>query len=226
MITLPQVPLDNGQPVLLARRDDDAYQTWITGRDGDLIWVSARPDDETTLPPAAGAEVLLHTWRWGDALYTLRARVVAERPVLGTAIGLRLLAGARIQRREYFRVPVGRAADEAWVLPERGPDRKLKLHLDDISAGGLRATVASDRDAPDAAPLVVGDGVRLHVTLPGVPGPLRLDGRVVRVARQRGSKGVDWECGLTFTELAPAVREHMVRFALNVQRDQRRRGII
>jgi hypothetical protein len=224
MITLPQIPLAKGQPVLLARRGDDAYQTWITSHDGDLIWVSARPDDPTSLPPPAGAEVMFHTWRWGDALYSVRARVVAKRPELGSGVGLQVLAGERIQRREYFRVPVGHAADEAWVLPEHGPEREIKLHLVDISAGGLRVTVLGDRKAPNAPPLMVGDGLRVVATLPGVPTRLQLEGRVVRVLHRDEGRGPDWECGVMFTELDPAVREHIVRFTLDVQREQRRQG--
>ncbi len=258
MTRLTRVPLERGQLALLGDGSDRgaALPTWITAREGDRVWVRPRPDAvaDVAAIAAPGAVVLLRTWRPGDALYTLRARVLAaapgtraapsrHRPVGGDGgrgdphdLALQIVDVVRVQRREYFRVPVSIDTDDAWAVSGREGVRPLTLHVDNLSANGLHASRIRAPLAPTGPPVATGDSLLLRLPLPGLPEPLVLAARVVRVARQPAARcphaaappdaGRQWECAAVFTELAPAARERLVQFTLGVQRERLQRGMV
>ncbi|HWP29569.1 MAG TPA: PilZ domain-containing protein [Chloroflexota bacterium] len=253
------VPLERGQPALLGQGSDCAagLPVWITAREGDRVWVRPRPDAVADLAAIAapGAVVLLRTWRPGDALYTLRARVLAAAPGPCGApwphrptgddgdpgdprdLALQIVDAVRVQRREYFRVPVSIDTDDAWTVSAREGVRLLTLHVDNLSANGLHASRIRAPLTPTLPPVAAGDCLLLRLPLPGLPEPLVLAARVVRVAREPAggarrtrttptAAGRCWECAAVFTDLAPATRERLVQFTLQVQQERLQRGMV
>jgi hypothetical protein len=143
----------------------------------------------------------------------------------------------RVQRREYFRVPVSIDTDDAWAVSGREGVRPLTLHVDNLSANGLHASRIRAPLAPTRPPVTAGDSLLLRLPLPGLPEPLVLAARIVRVARQPADSalraeaappdvGRHWECAAVFTDLAPAARERLVQFTLGVQRERLQRGMV
>jgi c-di-GMP-binding flagellar brake protein YcgR len=151
----------------------------------------------------------------------------------------------RTQRREYLRVPMAAEAEGMYLgrLPREGDDREpiepvpLQMIVADLSAGGLRGrgtipmqpgdeltlTLPLPRSEKNTAPSV---NVRGRVVdLPDLPPPLNLRGRVVRLC-ESAARGITYEVGVAFIDVAREDRERIIRFAMEVQRDRRRRGMI
>lgn len=222
-ITLDRVPLQVGQQFLLGL-DHDSRREWhhsrILARVGTMLQVECPPEALAGLRGAPGSEVILDTWRVMDARYTLRGRVVSVEAGDTPRLDVELLDGTRVQHREYFRVPVSINANEAWVESddEHQPERRVRLHLRDISAGGIRA-----RSNEILEPLTT---IRMRITLPGCPAPLTVRARVVRLTDEPGPTPWPYEVGAAFLEVEPGLREEIIRFALRLQAEDLKRGVI
>jgi hypothetical protein len=68
--------------------------------------------------------------------------------------------------------------------------------------------------------------IRIEIALPGSDVQLNLRARVVRVVDEPGP--TDWPCevGAAFLSLTPIEREEIIHFALRLQADQIKRGVI
>jgi hypothetical protein len=64
------------------------------------------------------------------------------------------------------------------------------------------------------------------VALPDLPEPLNLRARVVRLIETGRPLDLTREIGVVFVDLTRATQERIIRFALDVQRDRRRRGMM
>ena len=140
---------------------------------------------------------------------------------------------------------------EAGVAP--GQSQHIQLQVSDLSAGGLRGR--SDLPLTPGDELTIElplprtedpktEPVRTHrlrpesrevlplhlrgrvVALPDLPEPLNLRARVVRLIEKQPSRELVPEIGVVFVHLTRDARERIIRFALDVQRDRRRRGML
>jgi hypothetical protein len=64
------------------------------------------------------------------------------------------------------------------------------------------------------------------VSLPDLPAPLNLRARVVRLVENERAEHLGPEIGIVFVNLTRDTRERIIRYALDVQRDRRRRGMM
>jgi len=201
------------------------YRSRVLAREGDLVWVECAPAAARELARARAPEVLVDTWHAADALYRVRARVASVEPAY-TRLALRVLDVARIQRRAYFRVPLMRKAEDASLVDAGGATWSLKLLVRDLSAEGIGAlTAMALRDDYERAP-VVGDEIQFTLRLPGRPEPIHLRARLVRVSGALRSTAAIYEVGADFVALAPPTREELIHYALTVQYEYARRGLL
>ncbi|MBX5492261.1 MAG: PilZ domain-containing protein [Chloroflexi bacterium] len=210
------IPLERGQPaLLLLEGEDPGCRSWIAAQAGDLVWLEAPAATAAQLRLEPGDEVQLRTWRPTDALYLLRGRV--ERVEQGAAwrLGLRLLAATRHQRRAYFRVPLGTPAEAVHRLDQLSSE-PLLVHVRDLSASGVGLLTA--------VPLWVGARIALRMHLPDTDAPLVLSARVVRVVEPVRARAALWQSGAALVDLPPETQEQLIRFAIQVQQEWRRRG--
>jgi c-di-GMP-binding flagellar brake protein YcgR len=115
----------------------------------------------------------------------------------------------------------------------------FRVQVQDLSAGGLRGRTErllvpgdeltidlplADASPPQtSAPLILrGRVVALH----DLPAPLNLRARVVRLVESEQPTTLDCELGIAFLDVPRQTRERIIRFALSVQRDRRRRGML
>jgi hypothetical protein len=244
MIETTQVPLEPGQTVLLGIGTAGREQwsrTMVRRVDPRMVWLDAAPEGQPVIEAQPGLEVVCNTWRHMDALYQIQARVGMTRLEPGPLIGLQILTSQRIQQREYVRVPL---TTEAWGIRD-GDDASgqapvpFRLQVQDLSAGGLRGRTEQllnpgdeltiDLPLPDAPPPQVSAPLVLRgrvVLLHDLPAPLNLRARVVRLVDTELPNTLACEFGVAFLDVPKETRERIIRFALNVQRDRRRRGML
>lgn len=216
MIPPDRVPLERGQPALLVlETDEPRCQSWIAEQNGELVWIETTADAASDLRLHVGDEVLVRTWRATDALYVLRGRVEQVQRGARLRVGLRLLAATRQQQRQYFRVPLDVPAEAARCLDDTSGE-PLQVHVRDLSANGIGLLTS--------VPLWVGAQLALRVRLPGGLGPLDLRARVVRVVEPQREPPALWQSGAMLEDLPPATQELLIRFAIQVQQEWRRRG--
>lgn len=244
MTEIVQVPFEPGQTVVVGIGEPGAEQwrrTMVTRVDRRLVWVDAAPEGQPPLDAEPGEQVVCHVWRNMDALYQVWGRVAMSRIADRPLVGLEILKSQRIQQREYVRVPL---STEAWgfhdglIAPGETP-LPVRLQVCDLSASGLRGRAELN--------LAPGDELAIDLQLPGAAGgasvvPLPLRGRIValpdlsnalnlraRVVRRVDSPlagDLSSEIGMTFLDVTKDARERIIRFALDVQREHRRRGIL
>jgi c-di-GMP-binding flagellar brake protein YcgR len=222
------VRLDRGQLVVLGIEEAGVphwYQSRVCQHEPELVWVEAPLEKRGPVTPAVGAEVIVHTWRSTDARYTLRTNVAATELQPPALLGLRVLEFQRIQRREYFRVPLVARLDDAQLLGADGDEHSIVLQVCDVSAGGVRGRSATLR-GQSAVLLHVGDQLRFNLPLPPEPDPLEVLARVVRVAEAVATAEYACEIGAAFVDLTTNGRERLIRFALCQQSQQLRRGML
>jgi c-di-GMP-binding flagellar brake protein YcgR len=221
MTAVERIPMERGQQVML-RMDEPEGARWfptrVVDREEETVWVGAPPHDPTGAL-AVGEEISFRTWRATDALYAVRAEIVAVERGAQACVGVYPFEGQRIQRREYFRVPIWDVLKGAAVVTPEGEELHPGLLLADLSASGLglRST----------KPLALGSEVCLALTLPDTDGTVPVRGTVVR-AEEEAHDGADYpyECGAMFTDVATAVRERIIRYAIRYQLEQLRRGVV
>jgi c-di-GMP-binding flagellar brake protein YcgR len=190
-----------------------------------------------------------------DALYQVQARVAFARLAPEPLVGLTVLGAERIQQREYVRVPLSTIATGMYLgsTATSAQEEPLHLQVHDLSASGLRGR--SDRplapgddltlDLPLPRPTAtqpdqarfrsprpetrVDQPVHLRgrvVELLDLPEPLNLRARVVRLIENSQAQDLRPEIGVVFLDLTRETRERIIRFALDVQRERRRRGMM
>lgn len=240
-------PFEAGQPVVLGAGPQHArrwYRTSVQYVEASTVWLHGAPFDQPAVQVEPGEDVTCHIWRYMDAAYQVQAKVAFSRQNPEPVVGLTVQGAERIQQREYVRVPL---ATEAWALylgSEDRPailddaaDQPVHLEVRDLSAGGLRGR--------SNLPLAPGDELEIDLALPRaeeIVAALRLDGKVVaqpdlpeslnlraRVVRliDTGISGSPaCEIGVAFLEAPREAQERIIRFALEVQRDRRRRGLL
>jgi c-di-GMP-binding flagellar brake protein YcgR len=241
-------PFTAGQPVVLGAGPAHArrwYRTSVHRVDDRAIWLHGAPFEQPPVEVVPGEDVTCHTWRHMDAAYQVQARVAFTggdpEPVVGLTIG----GTERIQQRAYVRVPL---FTEAWglylgsedrpAILDDAADQPVRLEVRDLSAGGLRGR--SD------VPLAPGDELEIELALPraekeivaairlngtvaaqpDLPELLSLRARVVRLIETRLSETLACEIGVTFLDVPREAQERIIRFALEVQRTRRRRGLL
>ena len=227
--------LEDGQVVVLElddRGETKSYPTRVAHLDGDVVWIEAPAEyalpvalvEPATAPPAS--EIVIHTWRRMDARYTVRARLTAARTAPRPRLGVVIVGGERIQDREYFRVPLAIQAQATGIGPD-GETWLFALTVHDLSAAGLRAR--------SQIPLATDAELRIALRLPDPTTnvreilrskPLNLRARVVRLIEPPRRPDLSCEIGVSFVDLPSRDRERIIRFALETQRERRRRGSI
>jgi hypothetical protein len=241
------VPFEPGQIVVLGAgpaHDRRWYRTSVTHVDARMVWLDGAPAEQPLLDVQLGQEVTCHTWRAMDALYEAEARVALTRLAPDPLVGLVVQRAERIQQREYVRVPLSAEASGVYLGPSEAATlarpQPLRLKVVDLSASGLRGRgdllllpgdeLEIELPLPgtqnDAADVPIHLRRRL-VSPPGLPAPLNLRARVVRLVE--GVSSADdpaHEIGVTFVDVSRDLRERIIRYALDVQRDRRRRGMM
>ncbi|MFN0073204.1 MAG: flagellar brake protein [Chloroflexota bacterium] len=222
-ITLERVPLQPGQQFLLGvnyRDRREWYNGHVVSREGAVLRLEFPSEAAPALTESGGADVIIDTWRVMDARYTLRARVLTVLTQRAPQLDVELLDGTRIQHREYFRVPVSIDPRESWLESalETIPDKRIRLHLRDLSAGGLRARCNQV--------LNVSSTIRCHVSLPGSSVVLTLRARIARVEEEPGPTNWPCEVGASFIDLPASDREEIIQFALRLQAEDIKKGVI
>ncbi len=220
MTAVERIPMERGQQVLL-RLDEPEGTRWfptrVMSRDEDeTVWLGAPQQRHGGL--AVGEEVAFRTWRATDAMYAVRAEIVALERGAQACMGVYVFAGERIQRREYFRVPMWSVVKDAVVTTPDGAEVPTRLLLADLSGSGLGLR--------SAAPLTAGTAVRLALTLPDGGGAVPLRAAIVRAEGANGSADYPYECGAMFTDVEAAIRERIIRYAIRYQIEQLRRGVV
>jgi c-di-GMP-binding flagellar brake protein YcgR len=208
-----------------------------------LVWVDATPATQFPIEIEPGQGVVCHAWRDMDALYQVRARIAMTRSGTQPLVGLEVEQSQRIQQREYVRVPLSTQAwgfYEGLAVPGTAP-APFELQVCDLSASGLRGCTEHDLAPGDEIaidlPLPTREGATtaapapLHqrgriVALPDLPEMLNLRARVVRRIEIPRPGDIGSEIGLTFVDVPVQARERIIRYALDVQRDRRRRGTL
>jgi hypothetical protein len=242
MTETTQLPLEPGQTVVLGVGPDGRERwsrTIVTRVDARMVWVDAAPEGQPPIEVKPGQDVVCHTWRYMDALYEVQATVGMTRLEPGPLVGLVILSSRRVQHREYVRVPLSTEARGFYAGPD--PSGTLvwpfRLQVQDLSASGLRGRtgrtlmpgdeIAIDLALPTAEPAAPTPlPLRGRVLArPDLPEPLNLRARVVRRVETALRNDLDCEIGLAFLDVPKEDRERIIRFALSVQRDRRRRGM-
>jgi PilZ domain-containing protein len=230
------------------------YRTTVQRIDSRIVWLDGAPEDGPTVQVQPGEIVICHTWRYIDALYQAEARVAFTRLAPDPQVGLTIIRAERIPQREYVRVPLATVATGLYLGspddPENLPAQELRLEVRDLSATGLRGKsdlpllpgdeISLDLALPRtdlhpsqnhhrqsgrqvAAPVHLRGRI---VALPDLPEPLNLRARVVRLIETGRLLDLSREIGVVFVDLTRATQERIIRYALDVQRDRRRRGMM
>jgi hypothetical protein len=230
------------------------YRTTVLRVDSHVVWVDGAPEDQPIVDVQPGEQVTCHTWRSMDALYQAEARVAFARLGSEPLVGLTVLRAERIQQREYVRVPLSTVATGSYVGSAReDAPRTVSLDVHDLSASGLRGRsdlpLAPGDELTLELTLPRAEGPRSEpgrpqrlrpqnllelplslrgrvVALPDLPEPLNLRARVVRLIETSRPDDLGPEIGVVFVEPSREARERIIRFALDVQRDRRRRGMM
>jgi hypothetical protein len=220
MTAVERIPMERGQQVML-RLDDIEGARWfptrVMSREEETVWVGAPPHNRDG-GLAVGEEVTFRTWRATDALYAVRAEIVAVERGAQACVGVYVFEGQRIQRREYFRVPCWSVLRGARVIAADGEERELRLLLADLSAIGMGLR--------SAEPLVLGSQVRAELVLPGNDLIVPVQASIVRADSSNERAEYPWEYGAMFCELEAEIRERIIRYAIQYQLEQVRRGVV
>ena len=238
------VPFMPGQIVVVGVGPADAqrwYRTCVVKVDERMVWLDGASSDESDLDVQPGETVICHTWRSMDALYEAELRIAFTRLAPNPLIGVTVLRADRIQQREYVRIPLSAVATGLYLGTDSfdlARPTPLELDIYDLSASGLRArgnlplTPGDEIEIDLSLPKADSDtGAPVHlrgrvVALPDLPEPLNLRARVVRLVEAAHSGDLSHEIGLTFVDVPREARERIIRYALEVQRDRRRRGMM
>lgn len=242
------VPFEPGQPVIVGAGPIHGrrwYRTAVRFVDDQGVWIDAAPENQPAIQVKTGEDVTCQTWRIMDALYNAEARITGAREKPRQLVGIVVEKAERTQRREYVRVPMIAEAEGQYLgqtaREEHGRGAiepiALTMRVVDLSAGGLRGR--------SSVPMQPGDELTLALPLPrsassgesrlnvrgrvvdlqDMPPPLDLRARVIRLV-ERSARDQLFEVGVTFVDLSRETRERIIRFALDVQRDRRRRGLL
>lgn len=208
---VPVPPPERGQRVFLDGPPDGPWRSFVTGRAGDLVAMTAPTSSGAAAAPPAGSRLRME-YVLGDVPFEAEAEIV-EAPPLGGPGGCtaRLTRPpSRIQRRGAVRVPV-RLFVTASLGEEEGA--AIPAITDNLSAGG--ALLRTPR------PLAVGRQVRLLVECGGATGALELIGRCLRCDRVADGTR-PWRVAITFQGLGSATGDRLIRLVLERQREARR----
>jgi hypothetical protein len=201
------------------------FSTRTLKREEDRVWLERPLEWPSQLEDGEEREILLDISRPTDARYRARGQMVATELPEGV-VAVRIIDAERIQRREFFRVETCITADEAILEEADGSQVALRLYVINLSAGGLAARIAPAYG--EAHELTLGMGAEITITfqLPGQADPLRLRARIVRLAPATGPSVLSREIAGEFVHPRPADRERLIRYALRVQTEYIRRGLI
>lgn len=244
-------PLEAGQPVVLGAGPQHArrwFRTSVHRVDGGTVWLYGEPLGGPPLDVAPGEEVTCHTWRYMDAAYQVHGKVAFARVEADTLFGVTVHVTERIQQREFLRVPLTTEARARYLGPDTRlaelydlQEQQFRLDVRDLSAGGLRgrsdlplslhdeleielALPRPEKDGLPASKSLILDGRR--ALSPDLPEALLLHARVVRLIETAGAAALACEIGAAFVDAPREAQEQIIRFALDVQRDRRRRGLL
>src|SRR4051812_11300868 len=220
MTAVERIPMERGQQVMLRLDEGDGarwFPTRVMSREEETVWVGAPPHNRDG-SLAVGEEVTFRTWQATDALYAVRAEIVAVERGAQACVGMYVFEGQRIQRREYFRVPCWSVLKGARVLTPDGDEREPRMLLADLSAIGMGLR--------SAEPLALGAQVRASLVLPGSDLVVPVQASIVRAGGSNERAEYPWECGAMFCELEPETRERIIQFAIHYQLEQLRRGVV
>lgn len=227
MTRTDQLRLVAGQRVLLAVPMGKGAR-WVEARatrwSEDLFWLQC-PGDPALLDAVSEGPVVLQVRRAMDALYRLKAEVLAaDRSLPGLLV--RPTEIVRVQRRKFFRVDVPIDPINATLEARDGAEWTMRFHIFNLSAGGVGARVARARGAPKDPPVELDRRIRMAVELPEQPGPLILGARIVRIDTDLAHSDFFGELGAEFIDATPADRERLIQWTLKLQALHIRRGLI
>jgi hypothetical protein len=238
------VPFETGQIVVLGAGPVNQrrwYRTSVKKVDDRMIWLDGAPPEQPVLEVQPGQSVTCHTWRPMDALYEAEGRITFTRLAPDPLVGLTIHHAERIQQREYVRVPLSAVATGRFLRTasyDLAIPRPLTLDVFDLSAGGLRgrgdlALTPGDEITFDLAlpKAESGSDIPVHlrgrvVALRDLPEQLNLRARVVRLIEGLHAGDLAHEIGVSFVDVSREARERIIRYALEVQRERRRRGMM
>jgi len=225
----------------------DARVVWVAGAPEDQQDMEVQPGDSVTCHTWRHMDALYQV----QARVAI-ARLGSE-PLVGlTILGAERIQQREYVRVPLSTIATGTYLGSAW---NQAQDQAQPLHLDvhDLSAGGLRGRsdlpLAPGDELTLDLTLPPADGSRadnvrpfpprtesrqqrpLHlrgrvVELLDLPEPLNLRARVVRLIETARPQDLQPEIGIVFVDLTKDARERIIRYALDVQRDRRRRGLL
>jgi hypothetical protein len=232
------------------------FRTSVRRVDARIVWLEGAPEDQSIVDVQPGQDVTCHSWRDMDALYQTVGRVTFTRLAPEPLIGLTVHGVERVQQREYVRVPLSTeatgllipssgadtsglaATDTHEGLDTHDEQPTVQLTVHDLSAGGLRGssnlllqpgdelTLGLRLPRADSTPDIPIQLRGRVVTLRNLPEPLYLRARVVRRIETARDEEFSHELGIAFVDVPKAARERIIRFALDIQRERRRRGMM
>lgn len=182
-----------------------SYKTVVHDLTYDSLLLQAPVEKHVPVRIPPGTELSL--WQeQKQSAYVAMAKVVDNRsgeiPLLITT---RPYSMEKVPRRRFFRVD----AD----LPFRCG--QITGVVKNISGSGVLASVT-------AGTLKEGQTIEFELDLPGLPLPLRLEGKVVRVV----GRGTNQVAGIFFTRISEGMREEIIRYVFQRHRELIRLGIL
>lgn len=199
----------------------DSIATSILRMEEDVMFVKPAPNPDLNKAIVESSDVVFAA-NPRNALIKFSARQVLHTQVDEQFLALKVNIPeqlVRIQRREFFRIPVPAGASLRCKIRFTSPDGQFNLvwaAIDNISAGGVGI---SDRSA--SVPLLVNavyDDCHLELGV-AVTVPIRLKVRSIKKEEQPGQQTIH-HFGCEFVETPRAVLASIQKFILQLEREQ------
>jgi hypothetical protein len=226
----------------------DARVVWLDGAPKDQPLVDVQPGEVVTCHTWRHMDALY------EVQARVAFSVLAPDPMVGLTIQSAERIQQREYVRVPLSTEASAMYVGSGAVTEAFEPKPLRLAVCDLSAGGLRGRSSlalgpgdeleidlplprlqtpprmlatrpglnGPEDDPDAP-------LHLHgrvVTLAELPKPLNLRARVVRLVEAPLNDELICEIGVEFVDVSRQARERIIRFAMDVQRDRRRRGLL
>jgi len=180
---------------------------------GNRLWVAMPMRAGMYLPLPVNSTVAAHI-KHEDATYVLPTRVVSRRLQPMPMLELQAIGEVqRRQQRQHVRLQIVLVPIMALIAGPDGTDVRLATTIVNISAGGALLRTRQK--------LTVDQEVHLSVELPVPDGAISITARVLRVETRRADRGLFYEAGCGFLDLADQDRDLITKFIFRAQTRQR-----